>query len=236
LFDTDTGVNREPVTGIDVNFLDDQGNHLASDKTKNAPAEVALCYSDDDGDGIVDGTNIPEITLLMFWDSDDDGDLDLQISTPSDVDTDENCVTGTVPGFSGGGIVGSPSAPSAPSVSAGGGGSSCFIATAAYGTPFAYDIDILRAFRDRFLVDNAVGRAFVETYYKLSPGPAEYISRHDGLRAATRMVLKPVVFGAWMFMEKDRAAWTSLFLISGLAGMIITIGIRRRNGKSARRR
>lgn len=62
----------------------------------------------------------------------------------------------------------------------------CFIATAAYGTPMAEEVDILRQFRDELLLNNPVGRAFVSVYYKLSPPIAEFISEHQVLRTVVR--------------------------------------------------
>lgn len=62
----------------------------------------------------------------------------------------------------------------------------CFIATAAYGTPMAEEVDILRQFRDELLLSNPVGRALVAVYYKLSPPIAEFISEHQVLRTVVR--------------------------------------------------
>ena len=62
----------------------------------------------------------------------------------------------------------------------------CFIATAAYGSPAAEEIDILRQFRDEFLLHNPPGKAFVAVYYATSPPIAEFISRHEVLRTAVR--------------------------------------------------
>jgi hypothetical protein len=59
----------------------------------------------------------------------------------------------------------------------------------------APDVMTLREFRDDVLLESALGKAFVHAYYKLSPPAAEFISRHNTLRAATRMGLAPLVFG-----------------------------------------
>jgi len=58
----------------------------------------------------------------------------------------------------------------------------CFIATAVYGSPLSEEIDILRKFRDKVLLKSNLGRFATNTYYKLSPPIAAFISRHDFLR------------------------------------------------------
>lgn len=69
----------------------------------------------------------------------------------------------------------------------------CFIATAAYGTPFAEEIDVLRDFRDDFLMQNSPGRAFVKFYYKVSPPIANFIGKNESLRKIVRKMLNVVV-------------------------------------------
>jgi hypothetical protein len=69
----------------------------------------------------------------------------------------------------------------------------CFIATAAYGTPMAEEIDVLRLFRNRCLLSNGPGMAFTRLYYRLSPPFAAFIARHEALRAVTRFFLDPLV-------------------------------------------
>ena len=69
----------------------------------------------------------------------------------------------------------------------------CFIATAAYGTPMADEIWALRRFRDRYLMTNRAGRAFVDAYYAVGPYAAGIIAEHSWLRTTTRGFLTPLV-------------------------------------------
>ncbi len=68
----------------------------------------------------------------------------------------------------------------------------CFIATAAYGTPFAEEINILREWRDSFLTKHTFGRIFVNFYYKSSPPIADFIRNKKSLRAIVRFLLNPI--------------------------------------------
>jgi hypothetical protein len=72
-------------------------------------------------------------------------------------------------------------------------GGRCFIATAAYGTPMAGGIQILREFRDEYLLTNPIGQAFVDFYYRVSPPIADFITEHPGLKPIVRTGLVPVV-------------------------------------------
>ena len=69
----------------------------------------------------------------------------------------------------------------------------CFIATAAWGSWMDPHVSTLRDFRDDVLMKSMPGRAFVAFYYRHSPPVAEFIARHDGLRAMTRALLTPLV-------------------------------------------
>jgi len=74
------------------------------------------------------------------------------------------------------------------------GGGLCAIATAAYGTDTAHQLDILREFRDTILLPNSMGNRFVSFYYRTSPPIAAFISRHEGLRTAVRVgLVDPIV-------------------------------------------
>jgi hypothetical protein len=70
----------------------------------------------------------------------------------------------------------------------------CFIATAAYGTDTAEEINILREFRDVVLLPSRLGAEFVSLYYQVGPSIAKVISQHDFLRTAVRVgFIDPVV-------------------------------------------
>jgi hypothetical protein len=92
-----------------------------------------------------------------------------------------------------GGTVYGTTGSSSSSTGGGGGGGGCFIATAAYGSYLHPQVQILRNFRDHFLLTNAPGRAFVAFYYRTSPPLADFIARHELLRAMVRAALTPVI-------------------------------------------
>jgi sarcosine oxidase gamma subunit len=71
----------------------------------------------------------------------------------------------------------------------------CFIATAAYGTPSAEQIDVLREFRDVVLAQSSAGSRFVALYYRLSPPVADVIAASGFLRTLVReLLVDPVVW------------------------------------------
>jgi uncharacterized repeat protein (TIGR02543 family) len=71
----------------------------------------------------------------------------------------------------------------------------CFIATAAYGTPTAKQINALREFRDVVLLKSTVGSRFVALYYRLSPAVADFVAKSELTRALVRgLLVDPIVW------------------------------------------
>jgi hypothetical protein len=62
----------------------------------------------------------------------------------------------------------------------------CFIATAAYGSPLAPEVELFREYRDRVLLPNKAGRAFVKSYYRVSPPVAGLIAKFPFLKTVVR--------------------------------------------------
>lgn len=87
----------------------------------------------------------------------------------------------------------------------GSGGGGCFIATAAYGTAMATDINYLRHLRDFYLLTNNPGKKFVELYYRYSPPFADWLREQKSLRAAVRVSLAPLV-GLSRWLEESFAS------------------------------
>ncbi len=77
----------------------------------------------------------------------------------------------------------------------------CFIATAAFGSKFQPAVALLRQFRDRFLLTNDPGRAFVAFYYKNSPPIAAYIAGNENLKAMVRVLLTPAITIAYLMLH-----------------------------------
>jgi hypothetical protein len=69
----------------------------------------------------------------------------------------------------------------------------CFVATAAYGSLMANDVELLRHVRDSALRQSVIGELAVETYYTFGPAVAGVVGESDVLRQTARTVLAPII-------------------------------------------
>ncbi len=153
-------------------------------------------------------------------------------------DTDGTSIIGRGGSSSGGYILSTPQSRTKPLVpgrtyfasvvdpsSGGGGGGGCFIATAAYGTPLAEELDVLRVLRDHHLLRGAFGTAFVDTYYRVSPPIADAVAANGALRAGVRALLVPVLVTSRLILATPLVA---LMLMAFAA--FVALQVRRRAG------
>lgn len=104
---------------------------------------------------------------------------------------------------------------------------SCFIATAAYGSPIDPHVEILRQFRDNYLLTNTLGRELIRFYYTYSPVMANTISHHESLKAIVRVGLLPFIGFGWMALKLGFISTTALWFLF----VISLIGIVKLKGK-----
>jgi hypothetical protein len=101
----------------------------------------------------------------------------------------------------------------------------CFIATAAFGSYLHPYVNLLRNFRDAFLLTNRAGRAFVDWYYRVSLPLATWIADRETIKSAksaVRILLLPAV-GFSALAINIGLFWSVLILLvflllAGIAG------------------
>ena len=107
----------------------------------------------------------------------------------------------------------------------------CFIATAAYCTPMAEEIQILREFRDEYLLTNPLGQALVGLYYRVSPPIAEFISEHPVLKLIVRAGLMPAVAMSTVAVNTTPPEKTAIVSLVVLVSVALAIWAMRRRGR-----
>jgi hypothetical protein len=168
------------------------------------------------GDGAEFNSTRTEVTLYITDNGDyDDDPTDGIIKDPSGLGIAPTTPEPTPP----------PSPPSGSS--GGGGGGGCFVATAAYGSVMEPSVKVLREFRDRFLLTNSAGSAFVVLYYAYSPPMANFIAGKDTVRLVVRWSLLPLVGVSWVALNLGPIPALILLLLLG-SGLIALAGAKRK--------
>jgi hypothetical protein len=107
----------------------------------------------------------------------------------------------------------------------------CFIATAAYGTPMAEEIQILREFRDKYLLTNPLGQALVDVYYRVSPPVAEFITEHPSLKPVVRTGLLPAVAMSAIAVNTTPVEKMVMVGLLVLVSVAVAVWVTRRRGR-----
>jgi len=95
----------------------------------------------------------------------------------------------------------------------------CFIATAAYGSPFHGKVKVFREFRDKFLIPTKWGRHFVKWYYSVSPEWAKKIEKNENAKFVIRLALWPLWLMSWLALH----AWPAILILPLLLGLSLLI-------------
>ena len=83
----------------------------------------------------------------------------------------------------------------------------------------AEEIQILREFRDDYLLTNAAGEALVGLYYRISPPMAEFIAEHPSLKPIVRVGLLPAVVMSAVAINTTPAEKTAI------AGLLVLVSV-----------
>jgi len=103
-----------------------------------------------------------------------------------------------------------------------GAGGRCYIATAAFGSYLHPYVEVLRMFRDKFLLHSSLGQEFVAWYYRVSPRIADIVTCNSFFGASVRTTLLPVIGFAWLCL-KIGVIPSLLLLFAFVIGAVILV-------------
>jgi tetratricopeptide (TPR) repeat protein len=70
---------------------------------------------------------------------------------------------------------------------------SCFVATAAFGSPLIAELDYLRYWRDNYLNRSGLGKLFIKVYYRIGPFLARPVTKSNVLKRFTQGVIYKII-------------------------------------------
>jgi hypothetical protein len=95
----------------------------------------------------------------------------------------------------------------------------------------AEEIQILREFRDEYLLTNALGQALVNVYYRVSPPIAEFITEHPSLKPIVRAELVPAVAMSTVTVHTSPAEKITIIGLLALVSVTVAVWVTRRRGR-----
>ena len=106
--------------------------------------------------------------------------------------------------------------------------SGCLIATAAYGTELAPQVQALREYRDGTLLATGPGAAFMSSfstvYYAFSPHVADLEREHPAVRQAVAALIAPLLYSLQVAAQADPASDGSV-VAHGVAALLLVAGL-----------
>ena len=105
--------------------------------------------------------------------------------------------------------------------------SGCLIATAAYGTELAPQVQALREYRDGTLLATGSGSAFMSAfssaYYAFSPQVADLEREHPALRQAVAALMTPMLYTLQVATQADPASEDSVLAYAIAAMLLVSV-------------
>jgi hypothetical protein len=95
----------------------------------------------------------------------------------------------------------------------------------------AEEIEILREFRDEYLLTNPAGQALVDLYYTVSPPMAEFITEHPSLKPIVRAGLLPAVAMSTMVVNITPTEKMAILGVLVLTSVALAVWATRRRGR-----
>jgi len=92
----------------------------------------------------------------------------------------------------------------------------------------AGEIDVMRQFRDEYLLTNPAGQALVGLYYEISPPMAEFIDENPSLKPIVRVGLVPAVALPTVAVSTTLAGKIAIAGGLALVSMGLAVWLRRR--------
>jgi hypothetical protein len=114
------------------------------------------------------------------------------------------------------------------------GTSGCCAAASAYDSSDEGNLDIIRQFRDEYLMTNPVGRGVAALYYEVfSPPVAGFIDAHPAVKPLARAALAPVVAISTVAVDTTLAEKLAILGSLALVSVAVVIWVRRRRSRDS---
>jgi hypothetical protein len=95
----------------------------------------------------------------------------------------------------------------------------------------AEEIQILREFRDEYLLTNPLGQTLVDVYYRVSPPIAEFITEYPGLKPIVRAGLVPAVAMSTVVVNMTSTEKMAILGLLVLVSVALNVWTKRRWGR-----
>jgi hypothetical protein len=93
------------------------------------------------------------------------------------------------------------------------------------------EIQILREFRDEYLLTNPLGQALTDLYYRVSPPMAEFITEHPSLKPVVRAGMAPAVAMSVVAINTTPTEKAAIVGLVVLVSVALAIRATRRRGR-----